>query len=217
MTLFTPPDVGITDAPYGCLRINAQWYSYISGLISAAEELDYWIDDDLDARDVITELINSYDLVPCEESGMVYTERTILIGYVKPASISGLYINADTWTQIPYNEILRDTHGGVTLNEDGTIIIPAGLWSVSIDQAFGANTGTFRVQTRITDSLLAGYTSGYVFVYQRGRHFLRCAINSDGETPIQVEAISGQACALGHAWDTAPNVFGTIEFRKMAE
>jgi hypothetical protein len=215
MTLFTPPDVGITDAPYGCLRINAQWYSYISGLISAAEELDYWIDDDLDARDVITELINSYDVIPCPDGGSSVTELVVSYAYAVSGGLSGASFSAGVLKQIPYNTLVRDDTGESAVDGDGKITLPAGDWQIRIFQAVRTSVSA-NAHMRIVDSSANLKESYTLTVNVRTSFAWAWMITSDGETPIQIMVKCDQNAVLGqYPGDGEDWIAGSVEFRKL--
>jgi len=210
---FIKPSVGLTDAPFGCLRINEEWFSYISGILRRGEIPGYWLDNDQEALDTITELINQWDTLECGGEVAPMYETICKVALV---------IDADTlpptkaanYVQIPYNLVTQQAGLYPTLNGDGTIVLPSGQYELFAWQSYSCvSTGTGAI--RFVDGVAVNHESCRTSV-NHGNVVMSYQINSDGVTPIQILLYTNVNGRFGLVQQTTyPTVCGVAEFRRV--
>jgi hypothetical protein len=213
-----PPLTGIFDEPLGCLRINEAWYSYVSGLLRRAEIDYFWDEDEQDGKDAVSELINSFDTVPCEGESTVHNDYAA-IGYVVEADEGGSAVSDLTWTQVPFNLVMVQDGVYPQLQVDGTVILPAGSYAMRAWCTYQRQVnGRTPLGLRVTDGVAVDQVSGYQSVYWSGQVLLDYVVSSDGSTPIQLRVWSPVSGRFGHTYPLGlPGILAYAEFRDYKE
>jgi len=216
--MIQPPEVGIFDEPLGCLQINEEWYSFVSGLLHRAEKDYFWDDDEQDGKDAIAELINSFDTVDCPGGTAVHNEFAS-IGYVVDVNETGSAISADTWTQVPFNNVLAQDGLIPQIQDGGSVILPAGIYMMrSWCAYYRTGAAAYVLTLRVTDGVAVDQTSGHHNIYGSGKALMDFLVYSDGSTPIQLRLWASASGYFGNARNIGlPAILAFAEFRDYKE
>jgi hypothetical protein len=200
-------------------RFNRAYVAVLEGLIVPLFDESQWqgtpaqvAEMAAKARSLWQQVITPYE----GGTGMYIHEATCLLTYEVAADVAGVALADSVEKQIPFSAIVRDWGIGATLESDGTVTLPAGIYQCSVE-AMIYTAIQARKYLRVDDGVTTSYISG---VMQNTRSaFLRTTtmIESDGETPIQALCWCNTVGNIGLEISSLPSIFATMEIRCAVE
>lgn len=141
----TPPTSGVFDTPYRCLKVNADWWSHVSGMIAVLADPDAWLGtpEEVDAAILQINLLLSAGIEECEVAGITAIRYQMTEDPAQRLQylIDGEWVDVTGWPILESRFDDIDTITGIhndkitalealTLDHDNRleVIETAGLW-----------------------------------------------------------------------------------------
>lgn len=160
------PEANIDDEPQRCIRLNAEWLTYVVG---AVEQLANYKRYNLTTQEEIDHVYDNFQhlmerLVAEKEcvEPVTYALQLVTVGDWRPQNTAGGSTVVTAWTTLPYNAMIYDGTGGASVSGNA-IFLPAGTWRVHAEHQISCDAAMFG-QIRMNN--------GGVFTYGTHDRFL---------------------------------------------
>jgi hypothetical protein len=208
------------EAPLKVLRLNPFYRRLVAGLSRDYANTYFFNGTDEQQREMVEKMLVCAAQIEldyeCPENGGSM-RNVIQVGYVIPATEQGDAIAVNTWTQCPYNIVLGDTSGQADLQGDGTVVVPAGNWLLTIAHCMYASTSNTAFYVRCDDGSTVQQGPRHSGTYSTHVH-ISVPVLSDGSTPIAIEFFqtAGHANGFGvNSLNSSDILQGTATFTEL--
>lgn len=137
--------------PILCIRVNAEWARYLSGVVSELGNYRRYVTTVEEERLHIARNVQSIlaQFTLAEECPPMLTLEydIIVLQHHTQNNIPGGATVANAWTQLPITQILQDTTGAATLSSN-EVTVPGGNWICTASHIFRhATSHSSRIRT----------------------------------------------------------------------